>query len=112
MAAIAAPLDVTAERGGAATLDRNHGMPLRGGQRRGMLVTERRAEVAEHVRHFQPFASHGNRASGGHEVGRGWHDDVQRLQRTGGGADLAGGDHQILGRGAQITMTQQQLDSA
>jgi hypothetical protein len=33
MAAIAAPLDVTAERGGAATLDRNHGMPLRGGQR-------------------------------------------------------------------------------
>jgi hypothetical protein len=47
MTAIAEPLDVTAERGGATTLDRNHGMPQRGGQRRGVLVTERRVEVAE-----------------------------------------------------------------
>jgi hypothetical protein len=30
MAAIVAPLDVTAERGGAATLDRDHGTPPRG----------------------------------------------------------------------------------
>ena len=112
MAAVAALLDVTAERGGAASLDRGHGMPLRGGQRRGVLVTERRAEVAEHVRHFQPFAGHGYRASGGHDVRSGWHDHVQRLQRTGGGANLAGGDHQILRRGAQITMTQKQLDGA
>ena len=29
MSAIAALLNVTAERGGAATLDRRHGMPLR-----------------------------------------------------------------------------------
>ena len=77
MAAIAAPLDVTAERGGAATLDRDHGAPPRGGQRRAMLITESRAEVAEHIRHFQPLAGHGTRASGGHEVRHGWRDDVQ-----------------------------------
>jgi hypothetical protein len=58
MAAIAALLDVTAERGGAASLDRGHGMPLCRGQRGAMLITKSRAEVAEHVRHFQPLAGH------------------------------------------------------
>ena len=77
MAAIAATLDVTAERGGAATLDRGHGVPPRRRQRRAMLITESRAEVAEHIRHFQPLAGHGTRASGGHEVRHGWHDDVE-----------------------------------
>ena len=72
MAAVAAPLDMTAERGGAATLDRGHGTPPRGGQRRAMLVTESRAEVAEHIRHFQPLAGHGTAPSGGHEVRHGW----------------------------------------
>ena len=52
MAAIIAPLDVTAESGGAATLDRNHRPPLRGGQRHAIRVTKRRAEVAEDIRHF------------------------------------------------------------
>ena len=55
-------LDVTAERGGAATLDRGHGAPPRRGQRRAVLVTKSRAEVAEHIRHFQPLAGHGTRA--------------------------------------------------
>ena len=63
---------MTAERCGAASLDRGHGMPLRGRQRRAMLVTESRAEVAEHVRHFQPLAGHETRASGGHQVRHGW----------------------------------------
>jgi len=112
MAAITAPLDVTAERGGAATLDRDHGMPLRRGQRPAVPVTESRAEVAEHVRHFQPLAGHETRASGGYQVRHRWQDDVQRLQRTGGGADRAGGDHEILSRGAQIPVTEQQLDGA
>ncbi len=76
MAAIAATLDVTAERGGAAAFDRDHGAPPRGRQRRAVLVTESRAEVAEHVRHFQPLAGHETRASGGHEVRRGWRDGV------------------------------------
>ena len=58
MAAIAATLDVTAEGSGAATLDRGHGAPSRNGQRRAMLITESWAEVAEHIRHFQPLAVH------------------------------------------------------
>ena len=33
-----------------------------------MLVKESLAEVAEHVRHFQPLVGHGTQASGGHEV--------------------------------------------
>ena len=43
MPAIAALLNMTAERGGAATLDRRHGMPLRRRQRRAVLLTESRA---------------------------------------------------------------------
>ena len=74
MTAIAAPLDVTAESGGAATLDRDHGAPPRGGQRRTVPVTKSRAEVAEHVRHFQPLAGHGTSPSGGHEVRHVWHE--------------------------------------
>src|SRR5580692_13015002 len=58
MPAIAALLNMTAERGGAATIDRRHGMPLRRRQRRAVLLTESRAEAAEHIRHFQPLAGH------------------------------------------------------
>jgi hypothetical protein len=32
--------------------------------------------VAEHVRHFQPFAGH-DPPSGGHEIRYGWHEHVQ-----------------------------------
>ena len=112
MAAIAATLDVTAEGRGAAKFDRPHRPPPRGRQRRAVPVTKRRAEAAEHIRHFQPLASHGTRSSGGHEIRRGWQDDGQRFQRTGRGANLARGDHQVLRRGAQVTMTEQQLDGA
>ena len=62
MAAFAAPLDVAAERRGAATLDRGHGAASRAGQRRAMPVTKRRAELAEHVRQFQPLAGQGGRS--------------------------------------------------
>ena len=107
MTAVAAPLDMAAERCRAAVLDRCHGAPPRGRQRRTMLVAESLAEVAEHIRHFQPLAGHGTRASGGHEVRRGWRDGVQRFQWTDGRADLAGGNQQILSRGAQIAMAEQ-----
>src|SRR5438270_8443737 len=77
-----------------------------------MLITKSRAEMAEHIRHFQPLAGHGTRSSGGYEVRcSGW-NSLNRLQRTGGGADLAGGDQQISRRGAQIAMAEQQLDGA
>ena len=77
MTAIAALLDMTTELGGAATLDRGHRIAPCGRQRHAVLVTKSRAEVAEHIRHFQPFAGHETRSSGGHEVGRGWHEDVE-----------------------------------
>jgi hypothetical protein len=77
MAAIATTLDVTAQHGGAAILDRSHRLPPRGRQRCAVPVTKRRAEAAEHVRHFQSLAGHEASSSGGHEVRRGWHDDVQ-----------------------------------
>ena len=77
MAAIAALLDVTAKSYGAASLDRGHGVPLRGRQRRAMLITESLAEVAEHIRHFQPLAGHRIRASGGHEIRCVRHKDVE-----------------------------------
>ena len=77
MPAIAAPLDVTAESGGAATLDRGHGAAPRTRQRRAMLITESLAEVAEHIRHFQPLTGHRIRASGGDEVRRVRHRDVE-----------------------------------
>jgi hypothetical protein len=58
MTAIATLLDVTAKRGGAATLDSGHRMALWGRQRRAVRATKSRAEVAEHIRHFQPLACH------------------------------------------------------
>ena len=79
-------------------------------QRRAMLITESRAEAAEHIRHFQPLASHKpavRRARGPARLAR-----RECLQRTGRGADLAGGDHEISRRGAQIAMPEQQLDGA
>ena len=50
-------------------LDRDHGAPPGGGQQRAMLITERRAEVAEHIRHFQPLAGHGTAAQVGTRSG-------------------------------------------
>ena len=69
MAAITAPLDVTAESGSAASLNRSHGPTPRCGQRRAMLITESRAEVAEHIRHFQPLTGHGTPLQAGTRSG-------------------------------------------
>jgi hypothetical protein len=90
MAAIVAPLDVATESGGAATLDRDHRPPLRGGHRRAIQVTKRRAEVAEDIRHFQRLAGHGNRALGGDKVQYGWRGNIERFQRTSRGAGNRG----------------------
>jgi hypothetical protein len=75
MAAITTTFDMTAEHGGAAILDRPHRLPPRRGQRCAVPITKRRAEAAEYIRHFQPLAGH--RSSGGHEIRRRWHDDVE-----------------------------------
>src|SRR5271167_4104219 len=60
MAAVAATLDVTAERCRAAALDSDHGTAARARQRCAVLIAESRAEVAEDVRHLQPLAWHGS----------------------------------------------------
>src|SRR5208283_48547 len=59
MAAFAATLNVTAECCRAAALDSDHGTAARSRQRRAVLITESRTEVAEYIRHFQPLAGHG-----------------------------------------------------
>jgi hypothetical protein len=111
MAAVPAALDMTSERRGATTFDRGHGVLPRRGQRRAILVAKSRAEVAEDVRHFQSLAGHGQ-VSGGHEIRGGRRHALQGFQRTGRGADLAGGDTQISSRGVQGAMAEQQLDGA
>src|SRR5690348_3012014 len=58
MPTLPALLNMAAKRGGAAGLDRAHGAPPRAKQRGTMLIAERLAEVAEHIRHFQPVAGH------------------------------------------------------
>jgi hypothetical protein len=40
-----------------------------------VLITKSRAEVAEHIRHFQPLVGHETRALGGHEIRCSWHED-------------------------------------
>src|SRR5260370_3719154 len=70
MAAIAAPLDVTAESGGAATFDPHHGTPPPRGQRRAVVITENRAKAAEHTPHFPPPTDTRTRRSGRDHVPR------------------------------------------
>src|SRR5271157_1143230 len=48
--------------------------------------------------------------SGGHEVRHDQCYRLQRVQRTGGGADLAGGDAQIARRRSEVAVTKQELD--
>ena len=97
MAAVVAALHVAAECRGAAALDREHGAPPRGGQRRAMLITESLAEAAEHVRHFRPLAGHGSRASGGHVVRRGWRNSVERFKWAEGGAQPPCSTDRVIG---------------
>ena len=58
MAAIAAALDMAAERGGPANLDRRHHPALRGGQSSTVLLTIGVAVAAEYIRHFRPRPTH------------------------------------------------------
>ena len=71
-----------------------------------MGLTIGRAVAAEYIRHFGPPRDTVP-PSGGHEVRHGRGYRLQRVQWTGGGADFAGGDAQILGRGREIAVTEQ-----
>ena len=54
MSAIVAPLDVSAERGGAATLDRAHDAALPAAESVSVLLAVGRPGLAEDVRHLEP----------------------------------------------------------
>ena len=58
---VVALLDVSAERSGAAGLDRPHDAPLRSRQRRFVLSTIGLAVVAEDIRHFESDGLHRER---------------------------------------------------
>jgi len=59
--AAVATLEMTAESGGAAHLDRGHDAPLSRGERRSMLLTIGFTVAAEDIRHFQFRAVQGAR---------------------------------------------------
>jgi hypothetical protein len=107
MAAAVTPLDVTAERGGAAAFDRAHGTPLCGRQRRTMALAIAITVAAEDIRHFGPLAAHAVGSSGGDEIRCRGSDAVQRIQWAGCGADLAGGNAQIPRHRGETAMAEQ-----
>ena len=109
MAAFAATFYVTAERCRAAALDSDNSTAARARQRRAVLIAESRAEVEDMSATSSP--SRGMAVpSGGRQGGHFGYRGAQGFQRTGRGADLAGGDTQIPGRGVQAAMPEQQLN--
>ena len=74
-------------------------------RRRAMPVTERRTEVAKHIRHFQLLTGHSPRPS---DESR----KVELFQWTDRGTEPVVGAHQIQGRGGQFAVPKQQLGGA
>lgn len=58
MTALVAALEMTAENGGPANLDRMHDAALRDGHRSAVLPTIVVAVAAEYIRHFELWAIH------------------------------------------------------
>ena len=110
---VIALLYVTAKRGSSALFDRGHDATLRGGRRRAITSTKGFTVAAEYVRHFEPEPGHrfesqkgfGGVASGSVGTGRGNRSSGLEVAQT-----LIGGDSKISSRGAQTSMTKQQLN--
>lgn len=113
-AAVAA-LEMTAESGGAAHLDRGHDAPLSRGERRAMLLTIGFTVATKDVRHFQFRAMQGARRL---EVLRRGRLDLHRNrvgQQIKGArcrAHFAGRDVQIFCGCLQAAMAEQELNLA
>ncbi len=105
MRAGVALLDMAAQCRRAAELDGAHDPQLGTAKHAGMRLAILRAVAAEHVRHLQLHAAHGPRS--GSRQGQ-----VEAVERTGDGADRAGGDVQVARSGGQAAMAEQQLDGA
>jgi len=110
-ALVAAPLthlDVAAESGGAAQLNRGHDSTLSRRQHGAELLTIRFAVAAENIRHAQLRAIHksGRLALLGRDRGLClWIDRTRKqIQRAGGGTHFRDGDSQIVCRCREATM--------
>src|SRR5262252_10389202 len=78
-----------------------------------MGVTIGCAVAAEHIRHFRPRAGHRLEKSEVLWWCRSWFNGNrtrQQVQRTGCRADLVGRDTQVLGRGGEAAMTEEELN--
>ena len=94
MAAVVTVLEMAAENGSPANLNRGHDTALRHRKRSAVLLTIGCAVAAEHVRHFESRPIHfpeltvlrssGFRLSASQPWGQ--------IEGTGGGAHLGGGD--------------------
>jgi hypothetical protein len=95
-AAVAALLDVAAERGGATLLDSRHDTPFDPAEMGAAIVPERLAVAAEHVRHLQR-RTHRPASVRGRDL------KSQPVERTRRAADGAGGDLRVARRGIKGT---------
>lgn len=112
VAALIAPFDVPIERSGPAQFDRRHGAALSSRQR-CVLGTIGLAVATEYVRHVRPRTGHRElRNTPAWRAAARWAPDATRARRDRGGADLIGGDAQVLGGGREAAITEQQLKGA
>ncbi|ESZ12140.1 hypothetical protein X737_27440 [Mesorhizobium sp. L48C026A00] len=114
MAALITCFDVPAERGGPAQFDRRHDAALGGRQRGIMLCAIGSAVAAEYVPPLPTPSGHcrsNQKYCGlaGDRVGAGRGKSSKGLDR---GADLVGGDPQVMGGGREAAVTEQQFNGA
>ena len=110
MAAVVTLLDVAAEGGGAALLDGRHHAAVRRREGGSDFGPEGIAVAAEHLRHGEHGAWHDR--SSVDDLGGFWDGPWEQIQRTRGRADRGGRDPQVLRRGRQTPMPEQELDGA
>ena len=110
MTAVVTLLDVAAEGGGTALLDGRHHTAVRRREGGPDLGPEGIAVAAEHLRHGERGARHGR--SSVDDRGAFWDGPWEQIQRTRGRADRGGRDPQVLRRGRQTPMPEQELDGA
>ena len=108
MTAVVTLLDVAAEGGGAALLDGRHHAALRRREGGPDLGPEGIAVAAEDFPHGERGAWRGHHSVGG--PGAFWYGLREQVQRTCGRADRGGRDPQVLRRGLQTPMPEQELN--
>ena len=115
VAALIALLDMAAQRRRAAALDRGHDAALRRGQGRVVPLDDRRRRSGgTHPPLPAPIGPWPGAQKCAGAAGVGFDRDRagQQVERAGRRADRAGGDAQVVGRGRQAAVAEQQLDGA